>query len=241
VANPQAFHAGTRRNPVDLGDLNRAFPGNPTGGATERLADLLFQEFALGSDAILSLHGWSKEAAVVPYGEYPDEQSEPGRRSRAAAHALNFEFLHPYKWPAGVLGEAALKLGIPTVETEVGGMGMVTEEGQATYRDVVFRFMAHFGMRDYHGAKSRAAKIVNHTDIFANYAGLLRSRIRAGDRVTTGQLLATLHGLGGECLEEVRAPRAGVVAILRTLGSVHPGERLVQLFWEAVREADQYG
>src|ERR1017187_1331142 len=29
AANPQAFHAGSRRNPVDLGDLNRSFPGKP--------------------------------------------------------------------------------------------------------------------------------------------------------------------------------------------------------------------
>ncbi len=31
VANPQAFHARTRRNPVDLGDLNRLFPGDAKG------------------------------------------------------------------------------------------------------------------------------------------------------------------------------------------------------------------
>ncbi len=236
IANPQAFHAGARRNPADLGDLNRAFPGNATGSATERLAHLLFQELVLGNDAILSLHGWSKEAAVVPYAEYPDVHNEPGGRSCAAAHALDFEFLHPYQWPAGVLGEAALKFDIATVETEVGGMGTVTPDGQATYRDVVIRFMAHFGMQDYVGNVPRTPKIVSHTDLLANSAGLLRSRVCPGDWVERGQLLVTVHALSGECLEEVRAPRAGIVAILRTFNSVQPGARLVQLFWEAERE-----
>ena len=67
VANPQAFQAETRRHPVDFGDLNRAFPGDPSGSITERLAAVLFDEFVLGSGAFLSLHGWSKEATVIPY------------------------------------------------------------------------------------------------------------------------------------------------------------------------------
>src|ERR1700693_1455009 len=63
VANPAAFAAATRRHPVDNGDLNRAFPGSAQGGPTEQLAHLLLQEFALVSDCVLSLHGWSKEAS----------------------------------------------------------------------------------------------------------------------------------------------------------------------------------
>ena len=62
VANPQAFYAGMRRNPVDLGDLNRSFPGNPEGTTSERVADLLFQNLVLGSDGVLSMHCWGKEA-----------------------------------------------------------------------------------------------------------------------------------------------------------------------------------
>ncbi len=58
------------------------------------------------------------------------------------------------------------------------------------------------------------------------------SRVGLGDWAEAGQLLATVHTLGGECLQEVRAPRAGIVAILRTFSSVKPGERLIQLFWE---------
>jgi predicted deacylase len=56
--------------------------------------------------------------------------------------------------------------------------------------------------------------------------------VKLKENVTRNQLLGTIHGLGGERLEELRAPRAGFVGILRTFGSVQPGDRLVQLFWE---------
>jgi len=131
-----------------------------------------------------------------------------------------------------VLGEAALKLGIATVETEVGGMGTVTPEGQKTYRDVVLRFLGHFGVYEYRGEPACQPKIVGHVDVMSNYAGLFRSRVRPAQQVDAGLVLGTLHGLGGACLEEVRAPRDGIVAILRTFGSVQPGDRLIQLFRE---------
>jgi predicted deacylase len=62
------------------------------------------------------------------------------RASREAAHALGFSHLHPYDWPAGVLGDSVLAHGIPIVETEIGGMGTITPEGQALYRQVVLLF-----------------------------------------------------------------------------------------------------
>ncbi|MCI0621375.1 MAG: succinylglutamate desuccinylase/aspartoacylase family protein [Acidobacteria bacterium] len=112
VANPQAFYAGVRRNPVDQGDLNRAFPGSAQGSMTERLAHTILHEFVLGNDYVLSLHGWSKESLVVPYVEYPIGKTEVHRKSCAAAMALGFEYVHPYHWPAGPLGVSALDHGI---------------------------------------------------------------------------------------------------------------------------------
>ena len=81
VANPQAFYAHTRRHPVDsVGDLNRSFPGNPNGTISERLADLLFREFVLRNDYVLSLHGWGRDATVIPYVEHQIDDSAAGRR-----------------------------------------------------------------------------------------------------------------------------------------------------------------
>ena len=235
VVNPQAFYAGTRRNPVDFGDLNRSFPGNPDGTPSERLAHTLFQELVLGNDCLLSMHGWSKESQVVTYVECPAGNSAACRKSYAAARALGQEYLHPYVWPKGVLGEAAIKYGIACIEPEVGGMGTVTREGQRTYREMVYRLLSHWKMTDLTTELNRPAsnpKIIGHSDVFANHSGLFRCHAGVGGSVKKEELLGEIRGLGGERLEEVRAPRAGLVGVLRTFASVQPGDRLVQIFYE---------
>ena len=236
VANPQAFHAGTRRNPVDLSDLNRAFPGDPSGTITQRLAAVLFEEFVLGSDAFLSLHGWSKEANVIPYAECSLGEGPVVEKSRAAALHLGMEYLHPYIWPPGVLGDAAIRHGIAAVETEVGGMGTITTEGQAITRLIILRFLEFWGVIRFGTAPPKSAglrqKIVDHDDILAGRAGLFRRKVEIGQQVSQGEILGRTFSLGGWCLEELLAPRPGVVAILRMNGSVQPGDRLIQVFRE---------
>ncbi len=234
VANPQAFHAGTRRNPIDLGDLNRSFPGNPAGTVSERLAYLLFHELVVGNTGVLSMHCWSKEATAIPYVEYPDERSTVGRKSFRAAMALGLEFLHPYQWHRGLLVACAVRTGIPAIEPEVGGMGTLTPAGQRTYREIVYRFLHHLGMLKTGACPDAVVrpKIVQHTDCLAKFAGLFRSRVSPGQVVAQDEILGTVHDLAGRRREEVRAPRAGTVAILRTFSSVMPGDRLVQIFSE---------
>jgi N2-acetyl-L-2,4-diaminobutanoate deacetylase len=235
VANPQAFHAGTRRNPVDFGDLNRAFPGDPLGTITQRLAAVLFEEFVLGSDAFLSLHGWSKEATVIPYAEYPLGEGQVVERSKAAALHLGMEYLHPYVWPAGVLGDAATRHGIAAVETEVGGMGTITAEGQRITRSIILRFLEFWGVISGTAPPKSAGlrqKIVDHDDIFAGRSGLFRRTVEIGQPVSQGETLGRTFALEGRCVEELFAPCTGVVAILRMNSSVQPGDRLIQVFRE---------
>lgn len=233
VANPPAFHAGRRRSPLDEVDLNRTFPGSKAGTPSERLAYELFHDIVLGHEIVLSLHGWGKESVVVSYGEYPKGDSDAAARSAAAAHALGMAYLHPYTWPKGVLGEASLPHGIAAVETEVGGLGTVTAEGQAETKALIYRFLHHLGMwtpaKKFTGHAT--PQIVSHVDSIANHAGLFRSNIGLGENVEPGTPLGTISGLDGEQLEEIRAPRHGMVAILRRMASVQPGDRLVQLFY----------
>jgi predicted deacylase len=236
VANPMAFYAGARRTPADLGDLNRSFPGAPDGTMSERLANFLFTEFVLGNDFVLSMHCFGHTTTTVPYVEYPDEPTALGRKAFAAAMALGLEYAHPYTWHPGLLGSQAMRSGIPAIEPEVGGIGTITSGGQQAYRQIVYALLTHLKMLPAdpaHQAESEhTSMIVDHTDVLANFAGLFRTDIRLGQRVEKNELLGFVHDLAGAPLQELRAPKAGIVAIQRTFASVQPGDRLFQLFWE---------
>jgi predicted deacylase len=235
--NPQAFYAGSRRNPIDFGDLNRSFPGSLAGSLSERLAYTILYEFVLGNDLVLSIHGWWHEGAVVPYVEYPQGRSVVARRSRRAALATGLEYVHPYEWLPGQLGAQAARHGVAALEPEVGGMGMISSEGQRICRDMIYRLLAHLGMLDARDGiadpPAPRPKTIDHGEYRANFAGLFRSYVNIGDAVKKGALLWRIQSLAGESLEEFRAPRAGVVSVLRTFASVQPGDQLCQLFWES--------
>jgi predicted deacylase len=232
VVNPQAFAAGLRRNPIDSADLNRAFPGDSNGSVSSRLARLILDNLIEGHDAMLSLHGWSREALVMPYGEYPLHASEAGRQSKACAYHLGFEYLHPYEWPEGVLGNSALEKGIAAVETEIGGQGTITPEGQVLSRQIVLRFLDFWKILPWEGTPlTVTSSEVDHADCFAESAGLFESTLEIGDRVPAGSSLGVIRGLDGSPLQHITAPVSGQVAILRTFASAQPGDRLVQLFF----------
>jgi hypothetical protein len=57
VANPLAMEADARGSPLDDLDLNRAFPGNPSGSHTERLADAITRHALGDADSVIDLHG----------------------------------------------------------------------------------------------------------------------------------------------------------------------------------------
>lgn len=234
VVNPPAFLAGTRRNPSDYGDLNRLFPGDPEGSVSARMAALIFEKLIVGHNAVLSLHGWSREATVMPYGEYALDESRSGRDSKACAFALGFSHLHPYHWPAGVMGNSALARGIAVVETEIGGMGTITPDGQLQSNELIYRFLdfwkAYPLPEPWRSKPCPIAVEVQHADIFAHCAGLFRCSLKIGDAVTRGQSVATIYALSGQILEQLHAPCAGRIAILRTFASVQPGDRLIQVF-----------
>ena len=81
------------------------------------------------------------------------------------------------------------------------------------------------------GASSAQPVVVRHVEVAAGQAGLLRARVGLGQQVEQGELLAQIVSLAGDCLEEVRAPRGGVIAVWRSLASVQPGHLLAQIFY----------
>lgn len=232
VANPRSFATATRLDPADGRDLNRSFPGSADGGITAHLAHVLFENFVRPAQCVLSMHGWSKDASVVPYAEYPEGDFPAAVLSKAAAEALGFGYVHPYRWPRGVLGEAATPLGIAVVETEIGGLGMLTREGQAMSRDVILRFLDHFGVLPANLTAAAKPVTIGHAEVVATTAGLFRSAVELSDAVGAGSVLGTIHSIGGELLETVRAPHVGLVGMLRRLASVQPGQLLMQIFRE---------
>lgn len=231
-ANPTAFAAGQRKSPLDGLDLNRTFPGKPRGQPSEQLAYCLFHDVLKQSDFVFSMHGWTNYGDVVPYVEFKHDNPSTARASFDAAAASGFDIIRIGSWSPGVMTREASVAGIPGMESEVGGMGMSSAENRARYKGYVRKLMVHLGMLKAPAKKAKAVKprVVEHMDLFSPVGGVVRLRVKVGEDVTRGTVLATVHNFHGDSRHEIIAPDAGMIAMTRVAGSAQPGDMMFRLF-----------
>lgn len=229
VANPPAFRAGARRNPDDMVDMNRVFPGEAEGNTTQRLAYHLFHGIIAGADLLLSMHGWTDDALVVPYTEYPQE-SPVTEASRAAAFAFGLEYVEAFDWPHGLLAAACNRAGIPAIEPEIGGLGCTVPERRARYKRGVRNLMRHLGMMPGEPDVPAAVRHVKRKMLYAPTGGIIRRYAELEEEVRAGDCIATITDLTSEPLGQIETPMDGFVAVQRLRASVNPGELVAVIF-----------
>src|SRR6187402_78491 len=134
TASPAAFAARSIYvNPLDGLNLNRQFPGDAHGSASQRLAHWLAAEVIAGSDAFIDMHCGDMNEALVSFTgfeETGDGAVDARSRELAEAYGLRYLLIGP---SPGTTTTAAATLGIPAVLGEVGGQGRWPAEDVALH------------------------------------------------------------------------------------------------------------
>ena len=65
--NYPAFKAGKRTSPIDGGNMNRVFPGNPEGTFTEKIADYFNRTLLPMADYVVDFHSGGKTLDFLPF------------------------------------------------------------------------------------------------------------------------------------------------------------------------------
>ena len=116
IVNVQGFRRGSRYLP-DRRDLNRYFPGNPSGSAAARIAHSFFENVVAHCDALIDLHTGSFERANLP--QIRADLRDPDVVTLAQGFGATV-ILHSTPG-VGTLRHAATQAGIPTLTLEAGG------------------------------------------------------------------------------------------------------------------------
>ena len=74
--------------PDDGKNLNRCFPGDPSGTYAEALADAVFTRLVAGSDALLDLHAGDLPEALEPFAMYEESPVQDAARDLALAYGV---------------------------------------------------------------------------------------------------------------------------------------------------------
>jgi len=209
--------------PADGKNLNRSFPGTYDGTYTDALARGIFDELIATADVLIDLHGGDLVEALEPFTIYSGGPAEESARALALAFGLPYVVRQD---PGGGLGgmtcDAAAALGVPAIIAEAGGCGQLEEDAVAALVDGVRNALRSLEMLPGPAHEPRAdMRLVGAFDwLRCREAGWWEAAVGVGAEVAGGDLLGRVKNLYGDVLEEIRAPRDGVVLFLTTSAAV---------------------
>ncbi|MFB6132022.1 MAG: succinylglutamate desuccinylase/aspartoacylase family protein [Halanaeroarchaeum sp.] len=223
IANYHAFQVAEHRNPVDDTKLNRAYPGDPHGSSSERIASATF-EIATEADLVLDLHQGSTSRMIE------ETRVRCGRHHRLHEECLElarvFDAGHviDQRGPDGQLARVAPDEGIPTIDPELGGAVGWDEESIATGVRGVFNVLEYYGFLEGDPAPGEQTRARNFDRYGAPAGGLVRFRVDLAERVTRGDPLFEIVDVFGAVKQRVTADQDGVFWRTRRLPQVATGE-----------------
>jgi len=232
TASPAAFAArAIYVNPVDGLNLNRQFPGDQGGSASQRLASWLTTAVIAGSDAFVDMHCGDMNEALVSFTgieQTGDASVDARSRELAEAYGLRYMVVGPTK---GTTLAAAASLGIPAVLGEVGGQGLWPKEDVALHAAGFRRVLRTAGLIDDAPATPghRTEVLPTMNWMRATTTGYWHPAFAVGDRVSAGAVVGEVQDAFGNVLERPEAPIDGVVMFLVSTLAMNTDDPLLAL------------
>ncbi|MDW6022939.1 succinylglutamate desuccinylase/aspartoacylase family protein [Mesorhizobium sp. BAC0120] len=242
MANAPAVMAGKRCSPLDGGNLNRAFPGDPKGTPTSRLAHFLEKELFPRHDVVFDIHSGGTAMEHLPVALIErDDDADRHRHTIALMKALGMPhgFIADNGAAAPTSLGAARRAGVVGLSGEFGGGGTATVDSMAITARAIDNLLVALGVVQTPVLGGQAAapepmrlmSLTRHSQgIYASRRGWFEPAVRLGDKVTEGQIAGWYHDL--ERLEaeaeELRFAEAGIVISRRLHTMCEAGDCLVQ-------------
>ncbi|MDN6298303.1 MAG: N(2)-acetyl-L-2,4-diaminobutanoate deacetylase DoeB [Halomonas sp.] len=234
--NTPAVTAGKRTSGLDGGNLNRCFPGNPDGNATEQIADYFTREMVPMADVVLDIHSGGRTLDIVPYAashvlDDKDQQSAAltSAKTFGAPYAMVMFELDAER----LFDTACERQGKVFVTTELGGGGTSTPESVAIAERGVHNFLMHHGLMSGEPQTPAEPQVyLNMPDascyVQSEHSGLLEFAVSLGERVTQGQAIAYVYDLTrtGTAPVVYHAKRDGIMIARRAPALAHIGDTL---------------
>ncbi|MBQ8663129.1 MAG: succinylglutamate desuccinylase/aspartoacylase family protein [Eubacterium sp.] len=215
-ANPYSVNSQKRFWPTDNTDINRMFPGYNLGETTQRIAAGVFEEVQHYTYGI-QFGSFYMPGRFMPHVRMMQTGFEDVEMAKSFGMPyVVLRKVRPYE-------TTTLNYNWQIWETKAFTIYTTTtdeldEESAVAAVEGVLRFMVKQGVleenvvNDSIVAEPQVIVDVDMLPIRANVAGLYVSKVKVGDHVVKGQLLAEMiDPLDGEVKEELIAPRDGVI------------------------------
>jgi len=225
VVNVWGFVGGDRFLP-DRRDLNRSFPGSPTGSLAAQIAHLFMTEVVDRCSVGIDLHTASDNRANLPQVRADLDDPE----TRRLAEAFGAPVMVHARNRAGTLRQAAGRRGATVLLYEGGEALRFDAAAISAGVDGVCRVLAAIGMVDGPTAPGQPS-VESRTTwwVRAGRSGILHLAVDLGDRLERRQVLGTIDDAFGNAVAAVRANRAGTVVGITRSPLVNRGDAVAHL------------
>lgn len=249
MANSPAASAGLRTSPIDQGNLNRTFPGDPFGTPTEAIADYIENTLMPMCDYFFDFH--SGGSSLLYPGTF---MRGPGHTPQEHEKLMTLQraFDAPYAWvftsgggpttTARTAMGAAGRKGATTIMAELGGGGTVSRQILAQTERGIRRMLHAIGMLPaYRPDAANGTRELNVAgSVYAYDNGVFEPFREPGEAVASGEEIAAIHHPEEPWLAPaaVCSPYDGVALAKRFQGRVERGDCLYQIAQD-VKEVTQ--
>lgn len=224
-------------SPMDGGNINNSFPGDPEGRVTKVLAHTLFGIISK-ADYHVDFRGGDLPESHLDHtiylriGETIDETCE------TLAKVFGLEYVLPGKPEIGHTSPGTLiyelvSSGVASIISEAG-LGYRTqplEEYVMAHVDGTLNLLKHFGMLEGEVKRPRDQRFLDMEwqSVTAPVAGVFEALADHGDILEKGQLIGRIKNLDGSTLSELYSSIEGIVHTMYVRRVVYPGDRLFTL------------
>lgn len=204
AVNAPAAYAGRRVSPLDGGNLNRLFPGNPDGSPTSMIAHFVESVLLPNVDHVFEFHsgGASDEFLPSAHVYYCSDRAMFER----AIHFLKVFGMPMCVVNKGLLGNdqkmygACMRAGVTHMSTELGGAGRVSVEALRLAEQGLARLLFDIGvvrkpLTDVPAPplSQLYTRLPTRKYVYAAASGVFEPYVELGDRVSAGQLAGAIH------------------------------------------------
>ena len=215
--------------PPDNKNLNRCFPGDPTGSFAEQLAHWLFQNVIKHAEFYLDLHGGDLNEALAPFSIVKRTgHAELDAKAIALASAFGLPNIVTSEVKGSTIGAVA-DLGVPAVLAEVGGQGLWPEHEVQAMADGLQRALAYAGLIKTTPTQLPTRVLEEMAWLRSQHDGLFYPQCNVGDAVKAGQVLGCVTDYLGNTVQTASAPIDGVVLFLVTTLAMNNGDPLLSV------------
>jgi N2-acetyl-L-2,4-diaminobutanoate deacetylase len=223
-----ACAANQRISPLDNVNMNRAFPGNPRGTISHRIADFVKTHVFPKARIVIDLHAGGREGGFALCTSF-HPVSDPAQFAEISHAASLFDtpfmLVYSSQMASGLLADEAEAEGKIAIGGEFGFGEGVSRKGVLHAYEGVRNVMKHYGMlageiTKIDSERQSSPRLVDARNL-EDYvpcpvSGIWEPLIDLGEDVEEGKLLGYLHDFSNHAAEpvEIHAHRAGVVIMM---------------------------